>query len=87
MFGEEELPKMPCQAVVSTDGKTPYFLYDRHRTGDFNFILWTPRGTNFNGRPDVMRYPLTILTIQKSSMNVKNQIQKLFKKNIFISII
>ena len=60
MFGEEELPKMPCQAVVSTDGKTPYFLYDRHRTGDFNFILWTPRGTNFNGRPDVMRYPLTI---------------------------
>ena len=60
MFGEEELPKMPCQAVVSTDGKPPYFLYDRHRTGDFNFILWTPRGTNFNGRPDVMRYPLTI---------------------------
>ena len=60
MFGEEELPKMPCHAVVSTDGKTPYFLYDRHRTGDFNFILWTPRGTNFNGRPDVMRYPLTI---------------------------
>ncbi len=31
MFGEEELPKMPCQAVVSTDG-SPYF-YDRHRTG------------------------------------------------------
>lgn len=40
MFGEEELPKMPCHAVVSTDGKTPYFLYDRHRTGDFNFILF-----------------------------------------------
>lgn len=60
MFREEELPKMPCKAVVSSDGKSPYFLYDRHRAGDFNLILWTPHGTNFKGKPDIMRDPLTI---------------------------
>lgn len=85
MFGEEELPKMPCQAVVSTDGKPPYFLYDRHRTGDFNFILWTPRGTNFNGKLDIMRDPLTISYYpeikrksQKSSQKVVQEKYLLF---------
>ena len=49
MTGEKELPKQPCQAVVLSDGKSPYFFSDRHRVGDFNLILWTPYGTNFNG--------------------------------------
>lgn len=49
MTGEKELPKQPCQAVVLSDGKTPYFFSDRQRVGDFNLILWTPYGTNFNG--------------------------------------
>ena len=49
MIGEKELPKQPCQAVVLSDGKSPYFFSDRHRVGDFNLILWTPYGTNFNG--------------------------------------
>ena len=49
MSGEKELPKQPCQAVVLSDGKSPYFFSDRHRVGDFNLILWTPYGTNFNG--------------------------------------
>ena len=35
--------------MVLSDGKSPYFFSDRHRVGDFNLILWTPYGTNFNG--------------------------------------
>ncbi|MFS9336637.1 hypothetical protein QM361_01080 [Streptococcus intermedius] len=60
MSREEELPKMTCQAVVFSDGKPRYFLYDRDRAGAFNLILWTSNRTNFKGRADVMRDPLTI---------------------------
>ena len=60
MTGEKELPKQPCQAVVLSDGKSPYFFSDRHRVGDFNLILWTPYGTNFNGIPETITDTLSI---------------------------
>ena len=60
MTGEKELPKQPCQAVVLSDGKPPYFFSDRHRVGDFNLILWTPYGTNFNGIPETITDTLSI---------------------------
>lgn len=60
MTGEKELPKQPCQAVVLSDGKSPYFFSDRHRVGDFNLILWTPYGTNFNGIADTITDTLSI---------------------------
>ena len=60
MTGEKELPKQPCQAVVLSDGKSPYFFSDRHRVGDFNLILWTPYGTNFNGIPEIITDTLSI---------------------------
>lgn len=60
MTGEKELPKQPCQAVVLSDGKSPYFFSDRHRVGDFNLILWTPYGTNFNGVADTITDTLSI---------------------------
>lgn len=60
MTGEKELPKQPCQAVVLSDGKPPYFFSDRHRVGDFNLILWTPYGTNFNGITETITDTLSI---------------------------
>ena len=60
MTGEKELPKQPCQAVVLSDGKSPYFFSDRHRVGDFNLILWTPYGTNFNGIAETITDTLSI---------------------------
>ena len=60
MTGEKELPKQPCQAVVLSDGKSPYFFSDRHRVGDFNLILWTPYGTNFNGITETITDTLSI---------------------------
>lgn len=60
MTEEKELPKQPCQAVVLSDGKSPYFFSDRHRVGDFNLILWTPYGTNFNGIAETITDTLSI---------------------------
>ena len=60
MTGEKELPKQPCQAVVLSDGKSPYFFSDRHRVGDFYLILWTPYGTNFNGITETITDTLSI---------------------------
>ena len=60
MTGEKELPKQPCQAVVLSDGKSPYFFSDRHRVGDFNLILWTTYGTNFNVIPETITDTLSI---------------------------
>ena len=60
MTGEKELPKQPCQAVVLSDGKSPYFFSDRHRVGDFNLILWTPYETNFNGIAEIITDTLSI---------------------------
>ncbi|WP_223299853.1 DUF6892 domain-containing protein [Streptococcus sp. oral taxon 431] len=60
MTGEKELPKQPCQAMVLSDGKSPYFFSDRHRVGDFNLILWTPYGTNFNGIAETITDTLSI---------------------------
>ena len=60
MIGEKELPKQPCQAVVLSDGKSPYFFSDRHRVGDFDLILWTPYGTNFNGIAETITDTLSI---------------------------
>ena len=60
MMGEKELPKQPCQAVVFSDGKSPYFFSDRQRVGDFNLILWTPYGTNFNGTTETITATLSI---------------------------
>ena len=60
MTGEKELPKQPCQAMVLSDGKSPYFFSDRHRVGDFNLILWTPYGTNFNGITETITDTLSI---------------------------
>lgn len=60
MTGEKELPKQPCQAVVLSDRKSPYFFSDRHRVGDFNLILWTPYGTNFNGIAEIITDTLSI---------------------------
>ena len=60
MTGEKKLPKQPCQAVVLSDGKSPYFFSDRHRVGDFNLILWTPYGTNFKGIAETITDTLSI---------------------------
>ena len=60
MTEEKELPKQPCQAVVLSDGKSPYFFSDRQRVGDFNLILWTPYGTNFNGIAETITDTLSI---------------------------
>ena len=60
MTGEKELPKQPCQAVVLSDGKSPYFFSDRQIVGDFNLILWTPYGRNFNGIPETITDTLSI---------------------------
>ena len=60
MTEEKELPKQPCQAVVLSDGKSPYFFSDRHRVGDFNLILWTPYGTNFKGITETITDTLSI---------------------------
>ena len=60
MTGEKELPKQPCQVVVLSDGKSPYFFSDRQRVGDFNLILWTPYGTNFNGIAETITDTLSI---------------------------
>ena len=60
MTGEKELPKQPCQAVVLSDGKSPYFFSDRHRVGDFNLVLWTPYGTNFKGITETITDTLSI---------------------------
>ena len=49
-----------CQAVVLSDGKSPYFFSDRHRVGDFNLILWTPYGTNFKGIAETITDTLSI---------------------------
>ena len=60
MTGEKELPKQPCQAMVLSDGKSPYFFSDRHRVGDFNLILWTPYETNFKGITETITDTLSI---------------------------
>ena len=60
MIGEKELPKQPCRAELLSNGKSPYFFSDRQRVGDFNLILWTPYGTNFNGIAETITDTLSI---------------------------
>ena len=60
MWDEEELPINPCKTLITCNGKSPYFISDRHRVGDFNLILWTPYGTNFNGIPEIITDTLSI---------------------------
>ena len=71
MTGEKELPKQPCQAVVLSDGKSPYFFSDRHRVGDFNLILWTPYGTNFKGITETITDTLSISYFPEKKMKGK----------------
>ena len=60
MWDEEELPLNPCNALITCNGKSPYFISDRQRVGDFNLILWTPYGTNFNGIAETITDTLSI---------------------------
>ena len=60
MIGEKELPKQPCRAELFSNGKSPYFISDRQIVGDFNLILWTPYGTNFNGIAETITDTLSI---------------------------
>ena len=60
MWDEEELPINPCKTLITCNGKSPYFISDRHRVGDFNLILWTPYGTNFNGITETFTDTLSI---------------------------
>lgn len=60
MIGEKELPKQPCRAELFSNGNSPYFFSDRQRVGDFNLILWTPYGTNFNGIAETITDTLSI---------------------------
>ena len=60
MWDEEELPLNPCKTLITCNGKSPYFISDRQRVGDFNLILWTPYGTNFNGIPETITDTLSI---------------------------
>ena len=60
MWDEEELPLNPCNTLITCNGKSPYFISDRQRVGDFNLILWTPYGRNFNGIPETITDTLSI---------------------------
>ena len=60
MWDEGELPLNPCKTLITCNGKSPYFFSDRHRVGDFNLILWTTYGTNFNGIPETITDTLSI---------------------------
>ena len=60
MWDEEELPLNPCKTLITCNGKSPYFISDRQRVGDFNLILWTTYGTNFNGIPETITDTLSI---------------------------
>ena len=60
MWDEGELPLNPCKTLITCNGKSPYFISDRQRVGDFNLILWTPYGTNFNGVADTITDTLSI---------------------------
>ena len=60
MWDEEELPLNPCNALITCNRKSPYFISDRQRVGDFNLILWTPYGRNFNGIPETITDTLSI---------------------------
>ena len=60
MWNEEELPLNPCKTLITCNGKSPYFISDRQRVGDFNLILWTPYGRNFNGIPETITDTLSI---------------------------
>ena len=60
MWDEGELPLNPCKTLITCNGKSPYFISDRHRVGDFNLILWTPYGRNFNGIPETITDTLSI---------------------------
>ena len=60
MWDEEELPLNSCNTLITCNGKSPYFISDRQRVGDFNLILWTPYGRNFNGIPETITDTLSI---------------------------
>ena len=60
MWDEEELPLNPCNSLITCNGKSPYFISDRQRVGDFNLILWTPYEINFNGIPETITDTLSI---------------------------
>lgn len=60
MWDEEELPLNPCKTLITCNGKSPYFISDRQRVGDFNLILWTPYGRNFNGIAETITDTLSI---------------------------
>ena len=60
MWDKGELPLNPCKTLITCNGKSPYFISDRQRVGDFNLILWTPYGTNFNGIPETITDTLSI---------------------------
>ena len=60
MWDEGELPLNPCKTLITCNGKSPYFISDRQRVGDFNLILWTPYGTNFNGITETITDTLSI---------------------------
>ncbi len=60
MRDEEELPLNSCNTLITCNGKSPYFISDRQRVGDFNLILWTPYGTNFNGIAETITDTLSI---------------------------
>ncbi|MEZ7599206.1 hypothetical protein [Streptococcus sp. 27098_8_69] len=60
MWDEGELPLNPCKTLITCNGKSPYFISDRQRVGDFNLILWTPYGSDFHGYAETITDTLSI---------------------------
>ena len=60
MWDEGELPLNPCKTLITCNGKSPYFISDRQRVGDFNLILWTPYGSDFHGYAETIKNTLSI---------------------------
>ena len=60
MWDEEELPLNPSNTLITCNGKSPYFISDRQRVGDFNLILWTPYGSDFHGFAETITDTLSI---------------------------
>lgn len=60
MWDEGELPLNPCNTLITCNGKSPYFISDRQRVGDFNLILWTPYGSDFHGYAETIKNTLSI---------------------------
>lgn len=82
MFHETTLPKNPCKAEITKNGRKLHFISDRTETEELHMICWTEYGHSLNGETESINDPLTISYNPKRQREMANYKIKKCKEEV-----